>query len=201
MDNKHRIIEGAADLFRIYGIKSVTMDSLASHLGMSKRTIYEVFSNKEDLLTGVLKWMTEKQKELIERILNGSDNALAAIFKLLEINRDHFQSLSPVFYADIRKYHYDVLINNSKDCELPDFRNNVQVIERGISEKLFREDINADLANRCLYFLGRSVMDQELYPFEQFTRREVVKNVFINYLRGISTNEGVDLINKLEAEF
>jgi hypothetical protein len=77
----------------------------------------------------------------------------------------------------------------------------MQVIERGIREKLFRDDINADLANRCLYFLGRSIMDQELYPFEQFTRREVVKNVFINYLRGISTNEGMDLISKLEAEF
>lgn len=201
MDNKSRIIEGAAELFRVYGIKSVTMDSLASHLGMSKRTIYEVFSDKEDLLTAVLKWMTEKQKELIERVLNGSDNALAAIFKLLEISRDHMQSLSPVFHADIRKYHYDVLMNNSRECELPDFRNNMQVIERGVREKLFRDDINADLANRCLYFLGRSIMDQELYPFEQFTRREVVKNVFINYLRGISTNEGIYLINKLEAEF
>ena len=52
MDNRNRIIEGAAELFRTYGIKAVTMDSLASHLGMSKRTIYEVFSDKDELLDG-----------------------------------------------------------------------------------------------------------------------------------------------------
>ena len=63
MDNRERIIEGAAELFKTYGIKSVTMDSLANHLGMSKRTIYEVFSDKDELLIGVLKRMAEKQKE------------------------------------------------------------------------------------------------------------------------------------------
>jgi len=201
MDNKSRIIEGAAELFRMYGIKSVTMDSLASHLGMSKRTIYEVFSDKDELLTGVLIWMAGKQKELVERILNGSDNAIVAIFKLLEINREHLQNLTPAFHADLKKYHHDILMKKNEKCEMPDYRNIVQVIERGIKEKLFRDGINADLANRCLYSLGRSVMDQDLYPYEQFTRKEVMKNVFINYLRGISTFDGIALINKLEAEF
>jgi hypothetical protein len=84
---------------------------------------------------------------------------------------------------------------------MPDYHDNMRIIERGIKEKLFRNDVNPDLANRCLYSLGRSVMDQELYPFEQFTRREVMKNTFINFLRGISTSEGIILINKLEAEF
>ena len=84
---------------------------------------------------------------------------------------------------------------------MPDFRNNIKVIERGKKEKLFREDINPEIVNRCLYSLGRSTMDFELYPFEEFTRREVIKNVFINYLKGISTSEGIKLINKLESEF
>ena len=79
MDNKERIIEGAAELFRIYGIKSVTMDSLATHLGMSKRTIYEIFADKDELLIGVLKFMAEKQKELVKRVLDESENAIVAI--------------------------------------------------------------------------------------------------------------------------
>jgi AcrR family transcriptional regulator len=201
MNIKDRIIEGAAELFRTYGIKSVTMDSLASHLGMSKRTIYEVFSDKDELLIGVLKWMAEKQKELVKRVLNDSENALVAIFKLLETNMNHFQEMSPAFQADMKKYHHEVLIKKADKCEMPDYRNNVQLIERGIKENLFRKEINPDLVNRCLYSHVRSMMDQDLYPFEQFTRREVVKNVFINYLRGISTKEGVELINKLETNF
>lgn len=177
------------------------MDSLATQLGMSKRTIYEVFSDKDELLMGVLKWMAEKQRELVERVLKESENAIVAIFKLLEINWNHFQQMSPVFHDDMRKYHHDVLLKKADKCEIPDYRNNMQIIERGIKEKLFREDINPDLVNRCLYSLGKSIMDYDLYPYEQFPRREVIKNIFINYLRGISTTKGLNLINKLETDF
>ena len=201
MDNKERIIEGAAELLRTYGIKTVTMDSLACHLVISKRTIYELFSDKDELLIGVLKWMAEKQKELVKRVLDESDNAIVAIFKLLEINRDHFQQMSPAFHADMKKYHHEILMKKAKKCEMPDYGNNLEVIEKGIKEKLFRNDINAELVNKCMFYLGGSTMDNELYPFEQFTRRDVIRNVVINYIRGISTPAGVDLINKLEPKF
>jgi AcrR family transcriptional regulator len=201
MEIRNRIIEGAAELFKNYGIKSVTMDSLANHLGISKRTIYEAFSDKDELLTGVLKWMAEKQRELVKRVLDDSENAIVAIFKLLEVNMVHFQEMSPAFQADIRKYHHDVLMKKSDDSEMSDYRDNIQLIEKGIKEKLFRKEINPDLANRCLYSLVRSVMDQDLYPFEQFTRREIIQNTFINYLRGISTDAGLTLIKKLETGF
>jgi AcrR family transcriptional regulator len=201
MEIRDRIIVEAAELFKTYGIKSVTMDSLATKLGISKRTIYEVFSDKDELLTGVLNWMTERQKELVKKFLEESENAIVAIFKLLEINLNHFQEMSPAFQADMKKYHHEVLMKKADKCEMPDYRNNIQLIEKGISENFFRKDINPDLVNRCLYSMVRSIMDQDLYPFEQFSRREVVKNGFINYLRGISTFEGLELVNKLEAGF
>jgi len=201
MGIRDRIIEGAAELFRTYGIKSVTMDLLASHLSISKRTIYEVFSGKDEILIGVLNQMAGRQRELVTRILNESENSIVAIFRLLEINRDHFQDMSPAFQADLKKFHHDVLMKRSDKCEMPDYGNNIKVIEKGVKEKLFRKDINPDLVNRCLYSLGRSIMDHDLYPFDTFTRKEVIKNTFINYLRGVSTKDGIELINKLENEF
>jgi AcrR family transcriptional regulator len=201
MEIKERITEGAAELFKTYGIKSVTMDTLASHLGMSKRTIYEVFSDKDELLMEVLASMAVKQRGLVKRILEESDNSIVAIFRLLEINREHFQDMSPVFMADLKKYHHDVLMKKTDKCDMPDFSNNIEVIERGIKERWFRADINADLVNRCLFSLGKSIMDQDLYPYEQFTRKEVISNTFINYLKGVSTPEGIELINALEAKF
>jgi AcrR family transcriptional regulator len=201
MDNRNRIIEGAAELFRTYGIKSVTMDSLAAHLGISKRTIYEVFADKDELLMGVLKGMAQKQKELVKRILNESDNAIEAIFRLLEINRDHFQQMSPAFQSDLKKYHHDILMKKADKCEMPDYTNNLEVIQKGIKEKLFRKDINADIVNRGMFYMGRTTMDNDLYPFEQFSRRDVIKNIIINYLRGISTPAGLDLINRFETKF
>jgi AcrR family transcriptional regulator len=201
MDNRERIIEGAAELFRTYGIKSVTMDSLATHLGISKRTIYEVFIDKDELLKGVLGWMAERQKETINRVLDESENAIVAIFRLLEISSDHFQMMSPAFQADIKKFHNEVDLTNTDKYEIPDYRDNIKVITRGIKEKLFRKNLNPEIVNKCMYNMARSIMDDGLYPFEYFSRREVIRNVIINYLRGISTAEGVDLINKLEPKF
>ena len=201
MDNRNRIIEGAAELFRSYGIKTVTMDSLASHLGISKRTIYEVFSDKDELLKGVFKLMAEKQKELVKKVLDDSDNAIVAIFTLLRISRDHFQNMSPAFQADMKRFHQLFSMNKNDKFEMPDYKNNQQLFERGIKEKLFRKDINPDLVNRCFDSLGRSIMNNDLYPFDQFSRHDVIGNVLINYLRGISTTQGQELINSLEHKF
>ena len=201
MDIRYRIIDGASGLFRTYGIKSVTMDSLANQLGMSKRTIYEVFSDKDELLVAVLTRIAQKQRELVKKVLDESENSIIAIFRMLEINRDFFQDTSPAFQADLKKYHNNVLMENSNGPDLPDYRNNQQVIENGIKEGLFRKEINADLANRCLYNLGKTIVDHEIYPYELFSRRDVIENIFINYLRGISTQKGLDLINQLERKF
>ena len=177
------------------------MDQLASHLGISKRTIYENFTDKDELLTGVLTMMTEKQKILTQRIIDESENAIVAIFRILEISRNHLQDLSPAFFADIKKYHNDFLNMNSGKCEMPDYRNNIRVVIKGMEEGLFRKDINPELVNRCLYSLGKSTMDSDLYPLELFSLRDIVKNVYINYLRGISTAKGIDLIDRLEVNF
>jgi AcrR family transcriptional regulator len=201
MDNRNRIIEGAAELFRSYGIKTVTMDSLANHLGISKRTIYEVFSDKDDLLIGVMKWMAERQKELVDKVLSESENSIVAIFTLLKFSRDHFMNMSPAFQADMKRFLQVILVKKAGEIEIPDYKNHQQIFERGIKEELFRSDINPDLVNRCFDSLGRSIMNNDLYPFDQFSRHEVIWNVLISYLRGISTPQGLELINRLEPKF
>jgi AcrR family transcriptional regulator len=201
LDIKDRIIEGAASLFKTYGIKSVTMDSLANQFGMSKRTIYEVFADKDELLTAVLSRMNQQQKEMIHKVLAESENSLIAIFRMLEVNRDNFQSMSPAFIADLKKYHHEVLMKKMDKSEMPDYRNHQEIIEKGVTEGLFRTDINPDLVNRCLYNLGMAIMNNDVYPYDQFSRRDVIKNTFIIYLRGISTHKGLLLIDKLEEKF
>jgi AcrR family transcriptional regulator len=201
MDSRERIIEAAAEMFSIYGMKAVTMDSLAGHLGMSKRTIYEIFADKDELLIGVLQSMAERQNMLVKKVLDESGNAIIAIFKLLEFNREHFQNMSPAFQADLKRFHHHILIKKSEKSAMPDYSSNKVVIEKGIKQKLFRKDINADLVNRNLFNIARSVMDNELYPFDLFSRREVIKSGLINYLRGISTPAGIELINALEEKF
>ena len=91
MGNKEHIILVATELFKNYGIKSVTMDTLANQLGISKRTIYEAFSDKDELLMAVLKNIAYQQKELINRVIDESENSIVAIFRMLEFTEIIFK--------------------------------------------------------------------------------------------------------------
>ena len=198
MDYKHRIIEEAAIMFRTYGIRAVTMDMLASQMGISKRTIYEVFHDKDELLKGVLKWMTEKQKEVMARILSESDNVIVAIFKMLDLMNDHFQKMSPAFQMDIKRLHRDVLNNIGEQNELPYYRNNSEILIRGIKEGVFRDDIDVEIINKCMLEVARMSNDKDIFPPDAFLNKDVIRNFYINYLRGISTQKGLDLIDFYE---
>jgi TetR/AcrR family transcriptional regulator, cholesterol catabolism regulator len=202
MDYRQRITEEAAEMFRTYGIRAVTMDMIASKMGISKRTIYEVFSDKDELLKGVLICMAEKQKELITRTMESSENAIAVIFKILEADRNMFQDMSPAFQEDMKRLHIEARMKSDNyHCEMPGNYNNTDILDRGIKEKLFRNDIQLEIVNMCLLSLFKSTMNQDLYPFNKFSRRDVIKNVFLNYMKGISTQEGLALINSYESKF
>lgn len=198
MDYRQKIIEGGAMMFRTYGIRAVTMDMLASQLGISKRTIYEVFSDKDELLKGVLLWMMEKQREVMTRIFNESENVIEAIFKMLDLMMDHFQRMSPAFQMDMRRLHRDVYKNPEELADLPYFANNSEIINRGIKEGVFRDNIDVGITNKCLLEVARMSNDKNVFPPDDFSNRDVIRNFYINYLRGISTPKGLDLINFYE---
>jgi AcrR family transcriptional regulator len=198
MDYRQKITEEAANMFRTYGIRAITMDMLAANLGISKRTIYEVFSDKDELLKGVLKWMSEKQREMITEFFNESDNVIEAIFKMLDLMVDHFQKMSPAFQMDMKRYHKALLDNPEELHDLPYYSNNSEVLIRGIKEGVFRSDIDIEITNKCMLEVARLSNDKDVFLPDDFMNKDVIRNFFINYLRGISTQKGLDLINRYE---
>jgi len=198
MDYKQRIIEEAAVMFRTYGIKSVTMDLLATHMGISKRTIYEVFKDKDELLAGVLKWMTVRQREVMEKALNESDNVIEAIFRMMNTMMEHFKSMSPAFQMDIKRYHMDIAKKLENHDQLPYVKNNEIIIEKGIKDGVFRKDIDVKIINKCMLEVAKMSNDREIFPPDDFMSADVIRNVYINYLRGLCTQKGLDLIDFYE---
>lgn len=196
---KNRIIEEAAAMFQMYGIRAVTMDMLAANLGISKRTIYENFRDKDELLITVMKCMEEKRKEVVDIALRESKNVIEALFSLLRLTGDHFRKMSPAFYIDMKKYHH--VIAESGICTIPDLSGSLRIVEKGISEGSFIPDLNPEIVNRGMYGIFRLTGDFELFPSADFTRQAIVRNLYINYLRGISTPKGNRLINKYLLEF
>jgi AcrR family transcriptional regulator len=198
MDYRQKIIEEGAMMFRTYGIRAVTMDMLAANMGISKRTIYEVFSDKDELLKGVLKWMLVKQRELMTKIFSESENVIEAIFKMIDLMTDHFQRMSPAFQMDMQRLHRDIQKNREELIDLPYLSNNSEILNRGIKEGVFRDDIDVEITNKCMLEVARMSNDKNVFPPDDFANKDVIRNFYINYLRGISTRKGLDLINFYE---
>ena len=198
MDNRQRIIEEAAMMFRTYGIRAVTMDMLAGQIGISKRTIYELFHDKDELLKGVLNRMNEMQQDMINRVMDECDNVIEAIFRILDIMTEHLRNMSPAFKLDMKRYHNDIITKLREKGELPYYRDNREIIKRGIDEGVFREDINVDITDKCIHEVIRMTNANDNSSSEDFTDEKVVRDFYINYMRGISTQKGLDLINYYE---
>ena len=195
MDYKQRITEEAAVMFRSYGIRAVTMDMLATQMGISKRTIYEVFKDKDELLQGVLKWMAVKEHDFMAKIFNETGNVIEAIFKMIDHMSDHFQNMSPAFQMDVKRFHLEIVETFKEKDELPNYSNNSEILKRGIREGVFREDIDVEITNKCLLEVVRMSNDKSVFPPDDFMNKDVIRTFYVNYLRGISTPKGLDLIN------
>ena len=196
-----RIIDGAAELFRTHGIRAVTMDMIAEYLGISKRTIYERFVDKDEMLFAVMNSMMIKQKERIDNIIESSPDIITAVFALLNLGRDHAASMNPMIGSDLRKYHNKVLMRIKEKCDNPDYEGARKIILKGKEQGLFRKDIDDGIVSRFFTELRTVIGDSKVFPSDEFTHHDLIKNVMVNYLRGIATDEGIKLIDKVESEF
>jgi AcrR family transcriptional regulator len=198
MDYRQRIIEEAAHMFRTYGIRAVTMDMLANQMSISKRTIYEVFADKEELLAGVIDWMTVRQKETLARVLSESENVIEVVFRMLDLMESHINRMSPAFLLDMKRLHEKVMKMPEIRDNFPYMSSNIEILKRGIAEGVFRNDIDIDLTNKCMLEVVKMTHDQKVFPPDNYTNIDIVKNFYLNYLRGISTQKGLTLIEQYE---
>ncbi|MBS0010188.1 MAG: TetR/AcrR family transcriptional regulator [Bacteroidales bacterium] len=197
---KERIIEETCILFTRYGIRAVTMDTIASQMGISKRTIYENFCDKDDLVLSVMTWMGTENMKTIKNLEEESETVIHLSFKVIEMVGSMMERFNPLIFEDLRKYHHLV----EKNTERLRIQDNIALsrpfVTRGIREGFFRPDINPDLINRALHAVFQLTGDFNHFPRELFRRDEVVRSVYLNYLRGISTQAGIELIDKIETE-
>ena len=192
---KQRIIEEASELFGRVGVKSVTMDDLARHLGISKRTIYENFRNKEELLIAYIGALDVEKRTFFKNIFLEADNVADAILVMLRKDAEQASQRQFNMIEDIRKYYPQVykehLTNflNDKRMELK------RMIQRGIKEGVFRENLNSEI---IAHFFCRQVEDVSYYDtlLDKFSKIDVFENLAITFLRGICTAKGLEIINQ-----
>jgi TetR/AcrR family transcriptional regulator, cholesterol catabolism regulator len=193
MDIHERIIEGAGKLFIENGIRQVTMDSIALSLGISKRTIYENFKDKDDLLVNFLNEAMVSYKKQALEIMNSSKNVIEALFRFGDYNNKTLKSINPCFFNDIKKYHPNVFekaINNggSRNYEMT-----YTLLKRGLNEGIFTKEINIEIVNEFIHY---SLDFFNQIDEKKYSHMQIWTSVHLPYLRGICTEKGRELINQ-----
>lgn len=196
MTQKERIVAQAMQMFVSQGIKSVRMDDIAQQLGVSKRTLYELFGDKESLLYLAMEHFFECKRLERMRASAGAANVLEAMFRVLGCIMDDAEVIHRLL-GNLRKFYpgvYERLLHEGSVKSRRDLRD---MLEQGIADGLFVETINVDLAISVLYYTSSAITDRKdlLLP-EGMSEREAFVQIVSNFFRGISTPEGARLVNE-----
>ena len=146
--SKERIIKGAEELFFRYGIKSITMDDIAKHLGMSKKTIYNYFSEKDEVVNMLMDAGIEQDKKQFRDIADKAQNVVDEFFKMMQCLSSIIGKLNPNVFYDLQKYH------NGAWGKFVKFKSEfiLQMVEecisKGIKQGYIRTDANPKILAR-----------------------------------------------------
>lgn len=190
---REKILEQARHIFMQYGIKSVTMDDLSKHLSISKKTLYEFFETKEELLQEILKIEVDRMAECLLNI-----EANNVIEKMIMINDFLIQMRKKMpshIRYDLSKYYPEVEKEHKKYAEQKMFLAIKQMLEEGKAQNLFRQNLNTDIIG---YFqVYRSYIDEMLMEkLTDYSTEEIFKELFDYHIRGICNENGLTVYEK-----
>jgi TetR/AcrR family transcriptional regulator, cholesterol catabolism regulator len=198
MKIKERIITEAGTLFTRYGIRSITMDRLAEEMGISKRTIYENFTDKDTLLMEVIRYFKSRQLAEAKEIILQSENVIVALFTLLTGMVRTMKQVNPLFFHDIKRYHAMTFRKMQEKGDLRDHSITERILHEGIEQDIFRDDLNMELVNLTIHKLFNLFSPDSSFTTLGFHRAELFDNIIIPYLLGIATEKGRKLIEQQE---
>ncbi|MFI5173003.1 MAG: TetR/AcrR family transcriptional regulator [Chitinophagales bacterium] len=200
MSEEAKILERCERLFMRYGIKSVTMDDVSRELGISKKTLYQYFENKEQLVYKITVNHFESQNLTIHGILHNAKTAIDEMIGIAGWMNNMSKNLNPSLMFDLKKYHpesWQVFINHRNNEVYNSIKHN---LERGIKEGLYREDLNVEIITRIYIARVEMFIDNEIFPYDKFPPEKTF-SVFMDYhIRGIATQKGIKLLEKIKSQ-
>ena len=190
---RERILDTAMRAFATQGIRAVKMDDIARQLGISKRTLYELYENKEDLLfEGVKKYKAIREHEILE-LSDSSHSVMDVILYAYRQKVETFRQTSPQFYTDLTKYPR-VMSLQEKERRINHERF-LTFLKRGVKEGYFRADIDYRLVVRLFEAIGEYILQNQLYRL--YSIEAIFKNIVFVSLRGFCTTRGIETLDTM----
>jgi len=193
---REKIILKSTDLFLTLGFKSVTMDDIAKEMGISKKTIYKHFDNKNKLVEATALSLFEIISTGINTICEFEKNPIEEIYDIKRFVMEHLKNEKSSPQFQLQKYYPKVFKSlKAKQLEVMQI-SVVNNLNRGITLDLYRDDINVEFISR-MYFSGiNSIKDNDLFPLKIFSQNMLMEYYLEYHLRGICTIKGIDIATK-----
>lgn len=200
METQDRIVAKAHELFMRYGIRSVSMDEIAAHLGMSKKTIYQFYSDKDALVEAVINIVIGENKNVCFKQANECKDAVHEVFLGMDHVSEMLANMNPLLMNDLEKYHHSTF-KKLTDHKTKFFSNLVKEnLERGISEGIFKEEINTEILSQFRVATTFLIFDSTSFPHGKQTPLQILEEITDNFLYGITNAKGQKLIQKYKQQ-
>ena len=184
---KEKILRVATALFHRYGIRRVKMDDIANDLKISKRTLYEIYSNKEKLLLEVMRNDKLVESRRMEGFDRPGSNVINIVIEVCKYRIEEFSQINPLFFEDIHKYP-ELLAHVRKLHEQRE-SDVLAFMQRGIDEGLFLPDINYGIVRTLTNASQQAIMN--LYLYKKYDVTELAHVAILLFIRGFCTPAGV----------
>ncbi|WP_025765152.1 TetR/AcrR family transcriptional regulator [Dyadobacter tibetensis] len=195
---KERIVKSSLSLFWRYGIKSVTMDDIAKELGISKRTIYQHFKDKNEIVETVISEELCKQTCEFEELEAKAVNPIDEMVHISAHIRESLCNMNPALLYDLKKYHpegFQLFSQFKQSMVLQSVKDNLL---KGQEEGFYRRDINVEILSRLRVEQIEMAFDPTIFPFGQYTMVDVQLQFLNHFVRGILTPKGFNYYNIVE---
>lgn len=189
---KEQLMTTALDLFSQYGIKSVSMDDIARNMSISKRTLYELFEDKETLLSEGLDWTHNTMKQVMNELEEGPYSVLEVIILFYEECMKRPRWYNRKFYDDLKRYPKAFKKNEHNKAEFS--KRCMKLFSRGVKEEVFQKGINFEIVT--LLAKEQIKMIQPSGAFLNHSVSEVFKTILFTFLRGICTEKGLAILDR-----
>ena len=190
---KARIPDVAMQLFTDRGINAVRMDDVAQTMGISKRTIYELYDKKEDLLFEVVVKHFRQRMERMEQAVSHCSNVMEILLEVYHMKVSDFKETNPLFFTEMVRYPQVKRFLDEQNDVMRD--NSLLFIQRGVDEGYFRADLNYQMAVLQFDAMGEYIMQKELY--RQYSIEDIFRNLVFVSLRGLCTDNGIKAIDEM----
>lgn len=196
MTPEEKILRGSAELFFKYGIRSVTMDDIAKHLGMSKKTIYLYFKEKDEIVHKLMQGDIKQHEIEFERINREADNVVEEVFAIMKRMADIVGKINPLVFYDLQK-HYPNTWKLMKNFKMDFVQKMVEhSLEKGIKDGYVRNDVNVKIMARLRMEEVELAFNPDAFSPDKFKIIDVQLALAEHFLYGICTLKGHKLINK-----